>query len=465
MLNYFNFRKFDDRVLITNDFGNYAFLSPEEIENLIHDKIDYHSDLGLELQEKLFISDKTREEFLQEIKWDLRSAKSHLLHCTALHIFVITNACNLKCVYCQARSGNETHYNTMSFETAEKAVDFALQCPDREITFEFQGGEPLVGFKTIRHIVEYAESHKKDKKIIYSLVSNLLLMTDEILDFIKKYNVGVSTSLDGDEITHNYNRPFIDGNPTYQCVCNKIRYLKKEGIEVGAIQTTTKISLRRPKEIIKAYLNLGINSLFIRPLTPLGYAYNNWDRIGYSAEEFIHFYKECLDDIIKLNREGTFFREGHAAIFLHKILYGEDPDYMELRSPCGGAVGQLAYFFNGDIYTCDEGRMLGEMGNNSFRLGSVYADSYDKVICSGTCKAVMAASFLESIPECCDCVYQPFCGTCPVVNLALNGDIFPSRPNDYKCVIYKGMLDILFSYLEHADDEMMNIFQSWVEWG
>ena len=46
-------------------------------------------------------------------------------------------------------------------------------------------------------------------------------------------------------------------------------------------------------------------------------------------------------------------------------------NYMELRSPCGAGVGQLAYYADGDIFTCDEGRMLHEMGQSTFRLGNV----------------------------------------------------------------------------------------------
>lgn len=462
MLNYFNFRKFDQNYLITNDAGRYQFVSEDTFKSMIDGTVDLSSETGRQLCDKGFLYGTTREEFLESQKRTLRLAKNHLLHCTSLHIFVLTNACNLECVYCQARTGNEDHYEFMSKETAERAVDFALQSPDDYLTFEFQGGEPLLNFDVIRHIVEYAEKRRDRKKIDYALVSNLILMDDEKLDFIRQYHIGVSTSVDGNRKLHNGNRPFINGDPTFDLVASKIHCLQEHGLRAGLIETTTRQSLNYSKEMIDTFVSLGADSIFIRPLTPLGYATRNWEAIGYSAEEFLDFYRTCLEYIIKLNLSEKRFYEGHALIFLKKILCGEDPNYMELRSPCGGVIGQLAYFFNGDIYTCDEGRMMGEMGDDSFRLGNVADSTYDQVVCSGQCKALMSSSFLESLPECCDCAYQPYCGTCPVVNLALKGDIFPVEANDYKCKIYRGMLDALFGYLKDDSSEEARILKSWV---
>lgn len=462
MLSYFNFRQFGGDYLITNDAGRYQFVTEETLQRMIDGSIDLSSAIGRQLCEKGFLYGKTREEFLDSQKYALRLAKSHLLHCTSLHIFVLTNACNLECVYCQARTGNEEQYDFMSMETAEQAVDFALQSPDEYLTFEFQGGEPLLNFGVIRHIVEYTELKRGRKRVDYSLVTNLILMDDEKLEFIEQYHIGVSTSVDGNRELHNSNRPFVGGGPSFDLVADRIHYLNRHGVRPGLIETTTRNSLQYPEEMVDTFISLGTDSIFIRPLTPLGYAVRNWDEIGYTPEEFLEFYRTCLQYIVELNLSGHQFVEGHAAIFLRKILLGEDPNYMELRSPCGGVIGQLAYFFNGDIYTCDEGRMMGEMGDFSFRLGNVASSSYDQVVCSGQCKALMSASCLESLPECCDCAYQPYCGTCPVVNLALNGDIFPTEANDYKCRIYRGMLDIIFGYLKDETSDEASVLKSWV---
>lgn len=62
--------------------------------------------------------------------------------------------------------------------------------------------------------------------------------------------------------------------------------------------------------------------------------------------------------------------------------------------------------------------------------------------------------------SCCDCVYHPYCGVCPVINLALENNIYERRPNNYRCRIYKGILDTLFELIE--DKEVEAIFTSWI---
>lgn len=461
MLNYFNFRKLDDSYLITNDAGQFEFIDQETLGRMIDGRLDSSSQQFKSLLDKGFVY-KNREEFLEDQQYRIRRSKEHLFHCTSLHIFVLTNACNLQCVYCQARNGDESRYEYMDEETAERAVDFALQAPDEYLTFEFQGGEPLLNFNVLRHIVEYAEKNKKEKHIEYSVVTNLLLLDDEKTEFIINNNIGVSTSIDGNSEVHNANRPFVDGAPSYEKVVCKLQDLRKRGVYPGAIETTTRKSLESSENVVEAYAALGFDSIFIRPLTPLGYATRNWEDIGYSPSDFLKFYKQCLSVIIDKNLKGVRIQEGHASLFLKKIVGGENPNYMELRSPCGGMMGQVAYFFNGDVYTCDEGRMLGEMGNNSFRIGNVFDNTFDEAICSNSCKAMLSASYLESLPECCDCAYQPYCGVCPVVNLAIHGDIFPVEANDFRCQIYRGILDIIFEYLKDEDSDAAKILKTWI---
>lgn len=110
--------------------------------------------------------------------------------------------------------------------------------------------------------------------------------------------------------------------------------------------------------------------------------------------------------------------------------------------------GQLTYYYDGNIYTCDEGRMLSEMGNDSFNLGNVFKDTYETLMSSDTTKAMCISSCLECNLACNNCVYSPYCGTCPVINLAQDNNIYVESPKEFRCKIYGGMLDILFDELE-----------------
>lgn len=192
----------------------------------------------------------------------------------------------------------------------------------------------------------------------------------------------------------------------------------------------------------------------------MGKAQGNWGQIGYTTEEFLEFYRRVVDKVISINRAGNFFREEHASILMGRIE-GRLVNYMELRSPCGAGVGQLAYYPNGKVFTCDEGRMVYEMGDDAFYLGDVWEDSYTKMVGGSVCRAVCASSILETIPSCCDCVYQPYCGTCPVVNYASNQDVIEKEPRGYRCRIYSGMLDYLFGLLSSDNERDIAILRSW----
>lgn len=188
-----------------------------------------------------------------------------------------------------------------------------------------------------------------------------------------------------------------------------------------------------------------------------------WDAVGYTPAEFMKFYKQGFEYIMEINKKGTKFIELHASYFLKKILHNYSDNYMELRSPCGASVGQMSYYYDGNIYTCDEGRMLSEMGDNSFKIGNVNTDTYSQAICSSVCSTVCKSSIIESIPKCSDCVYQPYCGVCPVVNYAGTNDLYASNKKDFRCTVYKGIMDILFEIIDRGNEEDLAILYSWVE--
>lgn len=461
MINYYNFSEFKDGYLLTNDCGKYTFLSRDEMKLFVSSRIDSNHPAYSKLKDNLFIYEDINEAFALDAQHSVRAMKSYLFSATSLHIFVVTKSCNHHCLYCQASVENKNLCYNMSTETAQHAVEIALSSPAQNLSFEFQGGEPLLNFETIKFIIEYAEAKKANKRINYNLVSNLTPLTEEILDFLIQNNVNICTSLDGNEELHNKNRVMIRGN-SFLKLTEKIDALKQHGVRLSAIQTTTRYSLGHAQDIVDQYLAFGFNTVFIRPLSPLGFANSSWKDIGYTSEEFLAFYKEALDYILSLAKAGVDIKEGQSQYFLRKILHNYSTNYMELRSPCGGALGQLAYYYNGKIYTCDEARMLAEMGDESFLLGDVRTSSYNDLIENPVCKALSISSCIESLPACSDCVYSPYCGVCPVVNYSENGTLFPQIKSSFRCRVNRGILDLLFSLIKTDDDSIIEIFKRWI---
>lgn len=462
MINYFNFQKRNKKYLITNDFGKYHFISENDFSALVNDNLSDDCEDKAALIEKGFIINGSTEGFIKASTPWLYSMKGYCLCGTALHIFAVTNKCNLDCLYCQAHSSTSCLNGSMTKEIGRKAVEFALQSPNKSLTFEFQGGEPLLNFDVIKNMIEYSKKINTEKEIEYTIVTNLIHMTEDKLQYLLENNVHICTSLDGPRIVHDNNRPFRDKSGSYDFVISKIKDLKSRDIKVNAIQTTSRFSLQYPKEIINQYAGLGINNIFLRPLTPLGMADSSWKSVGYTSDEFMAFYREAFDYIMQLNLNGFYFSELHASYFLKKIFYNYADNYMELRSPCGAGVGQMSYYYDGNVYTCDEGRMLSEMGDDSFLLGNVCCDSFNAAVSSPVCAAVCKSSIVESLPKCSQCVYQPYCGICPVVNYASTNNLYEKNSKDFRCSVYKGIMDILFEIIEENDENKINVLKSWI---
>jgi len=347
----------------------------------------------------------------------------------------------------------------------------AFQSPSPQIILEFQGGEPLANWDVVKFITEYAIEKNKtaEKDLGFSLVSNLSLMNDERLEFLVDKNVQICTSIDGPQDLHDGNRKLIGGSAWEQTVhwmkkvddAYKGKGLDPDLYHVESLMTTTRASLGRAKEVVDQYVSLGRKACFLRPLNPFGFAKTTFEKIGYTTDEFLAFYKEAVDYMIELNRQGAEILERNAAIFLTKMLTPADPNYLDLRSPCGAGVGQIAYNFDGDLFTCDEGRMVSQMGDDVFQIGNIEESTYDEVVQHDAVKSIQVASCVDGLPGCMDCVYKPYCGVCPVYNYAEQGTIFGQMPTNERCKLYHGIQTYLFEWLSRDDQEVLDIFSKW----
>lgn len=468
LLPYFTFRRLaGGRVLITNDSGFSRVLSGGDFAAFSSGRLPAGG-LRADLEAKGFVRDMMDFEGLAEAC----SRKNAFLGAgPGLHILVTTLRCNHKCLYCQSGAiGSGGGATDMSRAVARKSVNFALRSTRPGLTIEFQGGEPLLNWATLKDAILYARSRGRavGKEVRLALVSNFSLMTEEKAKFLLENEVSICTSLDGPADLHNKNRVFAGGNSHAQTV-RWLRYFMDAAKEQApgpkifnpsALLTVSKYSLGREKEIIDEYVRLGLEDIFVRPLAPIGYAKQLWPRIGYTAQEFSRFYRNSLDYILKLNASGKKIRERNAVIMLEKIVNGSDPGYLDMRCPCGAAIGQVAYNYNGDLYTCDEGRMVGWEGNDLFKIGNVTRDSYRKVMLGPVSRACSAASVLDSQPRCARCAYKPYCGVCPVYNYETQGSLWGDMYSSGRCALSMGMFDALFALLDKPAGA--KILKGWV---
>lgn len=394
---------------------------------------------------------------------------------THLHIFVLSLRCDLACRYCHAsRLPAAAQGGDMSLQTARDAVDLAFRSPSPALNFEFQGGEPLENPEVMRFVLDYARERNRHERreLRFSLVSNFSRMSEDKLDWLVAEDLAVCTSLDGPADLHDDNRRALHGGSSHAQVTHWIRRFNEAYAERGwdprahhveALLTATRATLGRAEEVVQAFLDAGLPSLHLRPLNPYGFAAAAWDQIGYPVEDYLRFYFAALDEVLRRNREGIDLREQTAAVHLTRLLSGEDPGHLDLRSPCGAGIGQLAYDHDGTVYSCDEGRMLARGGDRAFALGDVKSD-FRSIVGHPTVRAMVLASTLEALPGCADCAWRPFCGVCPIHSWATEGDLFGQRPRSARCRLQMGQLQGLVRRLRDDEDgSTTRIFRRWTQ--
>lgn len=462
----FRFIRIDNKELLVNEAGEYLFAPPGTVAALTEGSLSTSIDLYLDLKAKHFLYDSTSSPLLDLLATKIRTKFDHMNGGTKLHIFVVTLRCEHSCDYCQVSRQIATRGEfDMSTATADRAIEMMMNSPSPSITLEFQGGEPLLAFDLIRYIVPRAKklACEKNKDLNIVVCTNLACITDEILLYLRDEGIKVSTSLDGPAFLHNKNRPRKGGDSYEKAIegierCRSI--LGREG--VAALMTTTSASLDHVTEIVDEYVRQDFHSIFLRPLSPYGFAVKTRHRTGYEMERFLEFYKRGLAHILEINRGGYYLAEVYTQILLTKILTPHSTYYVDMQSPAGEAWSVLVYNYDGDVYASDESRMLAEMKDWTFRLGNVHRDSRRSIFTSEPALRMFQASCTQSLAGCSDCAFQSYCAADPVFHHSTQGDMYGHRPTSAFCTRNMTVLKHLFSLIDQNDRDTMRIFWSWI---
>jgi len=437
---YFVKRLEPDSFLITTEHGAWVVLNKREYDLLRLNQLHKDPNLFNTLEYKGII---VTERNIGHIVNIYRLRKDYLFKGVSLHIVAVTSKCNHRCSYCY--TGLQKNGKDMDEDTAKAVVDFIFQSPSPAITIEISGGEPLMNFPVVEFIIEYSKKLNKKfgRDLIYILVTNLTLMDEDILKYLIKNNVSISTSLDGPKEVHDKNRKYLNGSSSYEKTVYWIDVIKKQYKypALGALPVVTRHSLPYGKEIVDEYIKHDLNFLRLKYISPTGNAQKCWDKLGYTPEEYLVLWKKVLDYILKLNGRGLEFSEGLTTLMLKKILLTVDPHYVDLNMPCGAGIGQITYDEKGNIYTCDEARPY-----DIFKLGVADKNRYKEIIASRTVTSMVDIS--SGYPLMCDfCVWKPYCGVCSVISYAQQGNVIPKLPLDFRCAIHRGMFEHIFRKL------------------
>ncbi len=465
----FRFHRLNNqKEVLVNEVGDHLVV-PDGTTHAIVTKTlskENNPDIYGDLIANFFISEEVIPPLIDVFATRYRTKKSFLEGFTALHLFVVSLRCEHTCHYCQvSRVTTDKGKFDMSREHINKGIDFMLKSPNPHVTMEFQGGEALLAFENIVYAVERTKELAllHNKTVTYVICTNLAVVTEEILEYCKANDILISTSLDGPNYIHNENRR-RPGKNSYELTIQGLE-LSRQIVgrdRVSALMTTTTLSLEHPVEIVEEYYKQGFRNIFLRPISPYGFAVRNERKNKYETDKFLTFYKKALDRILEYNFNGEYFSEDYATIILKKILTPFPVGYVDLSSPTGSITNAIVFNYDGVVYASDESRMLAEMKDYTFKLGHLDENSYEEIFYGEKAQQIVESGINESLVGCSDCAFQTYCGADPIHNHATQGDMLGYRPTSSFCHKNMEIIRYLIELMD-SDKRIKEIFESWVK--
>jgi len=195
-------------------------------------------------------------------------------------------------------------------------------------------------------------------------------------------------------------------------------------------------------------VGLGMQRMFLKSVYPLGNAQKAWSQVGLEPREFGGFWKQAVKRCFVHNRAEIPVVERTLALLVRKVLWGQDPCYVDLSSPCGAVRGQIAYDLQGNLYPCDEGRF-----GAALPLGNVASSTFQDLVQHPVTQAFCRTS--QTIADYCGtCAYRPWCGRCPALAHHQRGRLDLPSADYFYCHLLSSLFDAFFELVAECPEEM-----------
>lgn len=281
-------------------------------------------------------------------------------------ILHLTDACNLNCRYCYHTEGdlNKGRKKVMGLDVACRAVDFLFDHAGQleEVVLVFFGGEPLLNFRVIPAVVDYAsqKAAEKGKKINFAITTNGTLLTEEIIAFFQDKSIGVTVSMDGFDDVHDRYRRFADGTPTYAMMLPKIKQLLIRSNAKPAVARVTLVEdPGRVPQILDHLLGLGFAEVGFSPVTT---GHPDYQLSNHDMDILLGEFQHLSQKFLSAAKERRFYGFSNIIDMLVSLHQGDVMNY-----PCGAGLGLFSIGPEGQLYLCQR-----FTGQDEFCMGDIY---------------------------------------------------------------------------------------------
>jgi uncharacterized protein len=325
----------------------------------------------------------------------------------------VTVRCNLACDYCFKEKANAD----MSIQTAKDAVCWLIfaSVDAKRLIVNFIGGEPLLRFDLIKQLVPFAKrrAYQHNKLIHFGITTNGTILSDEIIDFWKRWGMGFHTSIDGCPAAHDRHRHFPDGRPSSFLLERNLPKILMLRPRTTARATLLPDTIRYLPESFEYLFNMGYKNFAFVPGS-----FSQWDRAA--VDEFYKQFRIVSLRAMEMFRKGIFVKLKYFDEGCTSLAKGEEPRVG--RTACGAGRGMVLIDVNGDIWPCHRWSKKREHG---WRLGSIY-EPFFNYSARGSINTLRTDKQLNA---CRKCKALFICsGGCPAENLEDTGGIYSHHP-------------------------------------
>jgi uncharacterized protein len=322
-------------------------------------------------------------------------------------LIMVTQTCNLACTYCYAGGGTYgSRTKLMPEEGALRAIEIMLdRAPSKKsFTVTLFGGEPLLNFPLVRRIVDHCQELQKVREVSFhfSMTTNGSIVTDEIIEFLKKHRFTLMISYDG--LGQQKYRPLAGGEASDKLVEANLRRLADAGVPFQLRATVTRELATREnvEHLVQIGKSLGGKRVMTSSASSVKNAiFPSQEEISLDIQhstELKNVYREITERNIQAAAHGS----------TEKTVF--DPNYFVVRSllegksvglgRCGAGLGMSAVSTDGNVYPCHR-----FVGMKDYAIGTA-AEGVDEEKVKGFFAAADAANHAN----CSVCFARQICG-------------------------------------------------------
>ncbi len=260
----------------------------------------------------------------------------------------LTESCNLACDYCFAANMEGRNIDE---PLAQQAIDLLFE-PDntsKQMAISFWGGEPLTCFEMLKRLVFYAQNKAQEtnKKVRFSVPTNLTLLSDEIIDFFQEHKINPSLSCDGTEASQSLRRT-RSGESSYPLVAEKLDLIirRYQPDLPGVRMTVSPATADHFYDDVQYFLERGFRHVYFAPVVEADWTEQHYQHYEQQSQKLAEYWADQLlagtrisfNAWDKLLVWGEFRRRGDVSA--------------EKRSACGAGHSMIAVDIYGDFYPC-----------------------------------------------------------------------------------------------------------------